>query len=284
MNGGDNEGAAKDDAKPLADAPLSQKEFEIRTEEIFGLPLLAENGWNRDQVEAMIDESLREREESYSPATSSNVWCQSEHEAQVVMKIGADIARRYANRELRPGFDANAVELDLEELASELLTNESALEALKPEEDWWRLKVTDWARRSAAHFAMVGNSPFLESMVGSCGVKPFIELKMARLLVVAWTALGGELLGEFLRDVVRRGHENRDPTGLHRLEALICQAVEGGATTATEILERIEPHLRVKDSSKPVATNDPVSRAIARDKADAKRNRLKDRIRKIVER
>ena len=200
------------------------------------------------------------------------------------MEIGADIARRYANRELRPGFDANAVELDLEELASELLTNESALEALKPEEDSWRLKVTDWARRSAAHFARVGNSPFLESMVGSCGVKPFMELKMARLLVVAWTALGGELLGEFLRDVVRRGHENRDPTGLHRLKALICQAVEGGATTVSEILERIEPHLRAKHSSKPVTTDDPVSTAIARDKADAERKRLKDRIRKIVER
>jgi hypothetical protein len=197
MTGGDNEGASGDDAKPLADAPLSQKEFEIRKEEIFGLPLLAENGWNRDQVEAMIDESLRELEESYSPATSSNVWCQSEHEAQVVMKIGADIARRYANRELRPSFDTSTVELDLEELASELLTNESALEALKPEEDWWRLKVTDWARRAAAHFAMAGNSPFLESMVGSCGVKPFMELKMARLLIVAWAALGGELLGEF---------------------------------------------------------------------------------------
>ena len=82
------------------------------------------------------------------------------------MGIGADIARRYANRELRPGFDANAVELDLEELASELLTNESALEALEPEKDWWRLKVNDWARRSAAHFAMAGNSPFLEPMVG----------------------------------------------------------------------------------------------------------------------
>ena len=72
----------------------------------------------------MIDEFLRAREESDSPATSSNVWWQSEDEAQVVMQIGADIARRYANRELRPGFDANAVEVDLEELASELLTDE----------------------------------------------------------------------------------------------------------------------------------------------------------------
>ena len=69
-----------------------------------------------------------------------------------------------------------------------------------------------------------------------------------------------------------------------RLEALICQAVEGGATTATEILEPIEPQLRVRDSSKPVATNDPVSGAIARDKAVAARKRLKDRIRRIVER
>ena len=73
-------------------------------------------------------------------------------------------------------------------------------------------------------------------------------------------------------------------TGLHRLEALICQAVEGGATTATEILERIEPHLRVKDSSKPVVTNDPLSIAIARDEADEGKKRFKDRIRKIVER
>ena len=80
------------------------------------------------------------------------------------------------------------------------------------------------------------------------------------------------------------GDENRDPTGPHRLKALISQAVAGGATTVSEILERIEPHLRVKDSSKPVATNDPVSRVIARDKADAERKRLKDRIRKIVER
>jgi hypothetical protein len=57
---------------------------------------------------------------------------------------------------------------------------------LKPEEDWWRLKLTDWARRSAAHFAMVGISPILESMVGSCGVKPFIELKWR----VCWSWLG----------------------------------------------------------------------------------------------
>ena len=197
MNGGENGEASRNGAKPIADASLSQKEFEIRTEEIFGLPLLAENGWNRDQVEAMIDESLRAHQEFDSAVTSSNVWCQSEHEAQVVMEIGADIARRYANRELRPGFDANAVELDLEELASELLTNESALEALEPENALWRGRLNDWARRSAAHFAMVGISPFLESMVGSCGVNPFVELKMARLLVVAWTALGGELLGEF---------------------------------------------------------------------------------------
>jgi hypothetical protein len=131
---------------------------------------------------------------------------------------------------------------------------------------------------------MVGISPFLESMVGSCGVKPFIELKMARLLVVAWTALGGELLGEFLRDVVRRGHEIRDPTGSHRLQALICQAVEGGATTIAGILERIEPHLRVNDSSKHVTKNDPVGRLIARDNADEGKKRLKDRIRKIVKR
>ena len=48
MNGGGNAGASKDDTKPIAEAPVSQKEFEIRKEEIFGLPLLAENGWNGD--------------------------------------------------------------------------------------------------------------------------------------------------------------------------------------------------------------------------------------------
>jgi hypothetical protein len=43
MKSGENERASRDDTRPLADTPLSQKEFEIRTEEIFGLPLLAEN-------------------------------------------------------------------------------------------------------------------------------------------------------------------------------------------------------------------------------------------------
>jgi len=42
--------------------------------------------------------------------------------------------------------------------------------------------------------------------------------------------------------------------------------------------------LRAKHSSKPAITDDSVSTAIARDKADAERKRLKDRIRKIVER
>jgi hypothetical protein len=232
----------------------------------------------------MIEESLPAREESYSPATSSNVWSQSEHEAQVVVEIGADIARRYANRELRPGFDANAVEIDLEELASELLTNEPALKALEPENALWRGRLNDWARRSAAHFAMAGDSPFSESLAASSGVKPFLELRMARYLVIAWTALGGELLGEFLKDIVRRGSENRDLASRRQIEALICQAVAGGATTISEILERIEPHLRVKDSSEPVATHDPLSRLVARGEADAERKLLKDRIRKIVER
>jgi len=59
------------------------------------------------------------------------------------MDIGADIARRYANRELRPGFDANAVGLDFEELASELLVNEPALEASEPENALWRGRVND---------------------------------------------------------------------------------------------------------------------------------------------
>jgi hypothetical protein len=63
MKSGENERASRDDTRPLADTPLSQKEFEIRTEEIFGLPLLVENGWNRDQVEAIIDEFLRAPEE-----------------------------------------------------------------------------------------------------------------------------------------------------------------------------------------------------------------------------
>ena len=60
---------------------------------------------------------------SYSSVTPSNVWWRSEQEARVVKDIGADIARRYANRELRLGFDANDVELDFEGLALELLTN-----------------------------------------------------------------------------------------------------------------------------------------------------------------
>ena len=59
------------------------------------------------------------------------------------------------------------------------------------------------------------------------------------------------MLGDFLRDISRRGHENRDRSGADRLEVLIYQAVEGGATTVTAARERIEPHLRVKDSSNP---------------------------------
>ena len=112
MNGAENGEASRNGAKPIADASLSQKEFEIRTEEIFGLPLLAENGWNRDQVEAMTDEFRRAPKEFDSSVTPSNVWWRSEQEARVVMDIGADIARRYANRELRLGFNANDVELE----------------------------------------------------------------------------------------------------------------------------------------------------------------------------
>jgi len=213
----------------------------------------------------------------------SHPWWGAEQDAQIVLQIGADIARRYANRGLRPGFDANAVELHLEGLASELLTNESALEALKPENADWLGKVKDWARRAAAHFAIDGWSPFPESMVVSCRVEPFVEIEMARYLVIAWTALGGELLGDFLRDIARRGNENRDRSSPHRLQALICRAVTSGDVSASEIQRRIEPYLRVNDLPKPPATGD-LSKLTARDKADEERKRLKDRIRKIVAR
>ena len=96
------------------------------------------------------------------------------------------------------------------------------------------------------------------------GVVPTVAQHLMRHSIVNLTtktyiSSASLLLAEAIKRVpaVRRGHENRDPTGLHRLKALICQAVEGGATTATEILERIEPHLRPKHSSKPVVTDDP---------------------------
>jgi hypothetical protein len=176
---------------------------------------------------------------------------------------------------LRAGFDANAVELDFEELASKLLTNETALKALEPENALWRGRLNDWARRSAAHFA-AGDSPFPEHLVASCGVKPFFEPQIARYLVVAWAALGIELLSEFLGDIVRRGRENRDANGLHRLEALVRRAVEAGAVTPSEILERIEPSLPGRNS--------PKRGVVAQHVVDAEKQRFIDRIRKILKR
>ena len=81
--------------KPLADAPLSLDEYETKASESFGLLGCAESDFN---VEPDLAES------------PSDPWFEAEQDAQVVIEIGADIARRYANRELRPGFDVNDVE------------------------------------------------------------------------------------------------------------------------------------------------------------------------------
>ena len=275
--------AHKDDATPIDGASRSRKEIERRAEQIFGLPLLAENGWDSELIQSMIDQ-YPAAVEKLDSCSFSNRWYNKAHEAIVVTEIGADISRRYANRHLRPGFDANDVALVFRKLTLDLLTNNSALEALKPENAIWRGKLNEWANRCAGHFAMVGASPFPEPVLASFGVKPFLEVKMARSLVIAWTALGGELLIDFLKEIVRRGLENRDPTGFLRRKILICQAAAGGASTAAEIRERVEPLLRVRERLEPSTPDDPSAKPIAQAKAEDERIRFAGVIQKTFER
>jgi len=107
---------------------------------------------------------------------------------------------------------------------------------------------------------------------------------MARFLVIAWTALGGELLMDFLKEIVKRGLENGDAAGVLRRKILICQAAEGGARTAAEIRDRIEPYLQVKKDSGPTASDNRSAELSAQAMAEAEKIRSRDVIQKTVQR
>ena len=69
-------------------------------------------------------------------------------------------------------------------------------------------------------------------MVASYGIKPFLEPIMARLLGRGLDRSGYQSYWASSWEIlVRRGHENRDPKGPHRLEVLVCRAVAAGAVT-----------------------------------------------------
>ena len=67
--------AHKDDATPIDGASRSRKEIERRAEQIFGLPLLAENGWDSELIQSMIDQ-YPAAVEKLDSCSFSNRWYQ----------------------------------------------------------------------------------------------------------------------------------------------------------------------------------------------------------------
>ena len=126
-------------------------------------------------------------------------------------------------------------------------------------------------RRSAAHFAVAGDSPFPGPTVASYGIEPFLQPIMARHLVGPGP-LWYQVIGRFFGDIVRRGHENRDAKGPHRLEVLVCRAVAAGGNTERD-LERIKQGRSGGNSR---------NRVVRRQ--EMKKQRFIDRIRKILKR